>query len=179
MALDPFYLSPEWVTPLADAIERAMLDTWAGETERLIAADPRDTSHIRESYDLETQVRVRQQAEGLARGRLQQYGERLTAFLDTQPAEADIADWLSARALTDAGVWARGDALETRRDARLDYYRTNRAPEGRWTILPEGASEPACMDVAGQTYGSYDEAESALGGAWHRNCQHYVDMAGE
>ena len=170
-------ITDDYVTPLTDAITEAMLGVWSEETERLIDADPRDLAHLTETYDLETYTRIRQQAEGLARGRLVQYGERLLDFLDTAPATADLADWLTTRALTDAGVWARGDALEVRRDARLDFYRSNRAPEGRWTILPETAAEARCQEIAGQDYGSYAEAEMALGSAWHRNCQHFVERA--
>ncbi|GEM_PF-1229032 len=160
---------------LADALFEQMRDTYLAMVDDLLGAE----EGAGDPYTLETEQRLRERASGLAKGRLAQYQERLERFLATDPGDDTLAEWLAHRAVTDAGVWARLDSLGIRRQARLDYYARNRPVGGRWTILPEGAAEPRCLEVAGRVFDSYEEAEAALDSVWHEGCQHYVERVFE
>ncbi len=127
-------------------------------------------------YTLAVAEDIAHQAAITASDRLNEYASRLRVFLETQPSEDDLVTWLADRAMSDAGVWARGDALEMRRQAQHDYYQVN-PKQGKFRIAPDSAAEPKCSAIAGNVYDSQNEAESALGEVWHRNCIHYVEPA--
>ena len=150
------YLTAQWQTAYQDAVSDLLQD---GDT------DP---------YTLETAQGIADLARTTATARLDQYEERLRAYLATSPSEDDLVQWLANRAMSDAGVWARQDALEMRHMATSDYHERNRRP-GRYRIAPDSAAEPKCQAVAGNVYDTADEAESVLGTIWHRGCIHYVE----
>lgn len=152
------YLTPQWQHAYQEAVADLLQD---GD------ADP---------YTLETAQQIADLALQVATGRLDQYEERLRAYLATQPSEDDLVDWLANRAMVDAGMWARQDALTMRRQAQQDYYERNPKP-GRYRIAPDSAAEPRCRDIAGNVYDSAAEAEAALGSVWHIGCIHYIEPA--
>ena len=156
--LDAFaqYLGTQWQTAYQEAADDTL--------------QPGDTS----PYDMATTMQLDTEARQAAAARLDEYQQRLKAFLATNPDEDSLVTWLAHRAMADAGIWARGDALEMRRRAVGDVLQRN-PRQGRYQILPETAAEPRCRDVAGVIYPSAAAAQAALGAVWHRGCVHYVD----
>lgn len=159
---------------LADLLLEQWVSAYQGQVADLLAQHP----DAADPYDLEVFAALSTEVQQTAAARLDRYEESLRRYLDTQPSEDELVRWLADRALADAGTWARGDALDMRRRAQDDFYAANpTARAGRWTISPDSAAEARCRDVAGRIYPTYQDAEAALGGAWHRNCIHYVERA--
>lgn len=158
---------------LADLLLGQWITAYQGQIADLLAQFP-DAS---DPYDLELYEALHAEAQQTAAARLDRYEESLRRFLDTKPSEDDLVRWLADRAVSDAGTWARGDSLDLRRRAQDDFYQHNPTTRaGKWRIVPDSAAEQRCRDVIG-TYDRYQDAESALGSAWHRNCIHYVERA--
>lgn len=149
------YLTEQWQTAYQDAVTELLQD---GDTN---------------PYTLETAQTIAEQATATATARLDEYQTRLEAFLATTPTEDELVEWLANRAMSDAGVWARNDALAMRRQANSDYYERNPKP-GKFRISPDSAAEPRCREVAGNVYDSANEAESVLGSVWHVGCIHFI-----
>ena len=169
---------------LEDALADTLMQEWAVQYQAQIDALQQRHGGIdtTDPWDAAREAQLRAKATALAKGRLDQYQDRLKKFLATSPSEDDLADWLANRATNDAGIWARMDALDVRDQATTDFYDLNpaakQAPAGqKWTIVPEHAAEPKCGAIVGQLYDSYDEAAMALSMAIHKNCPHYVDIA--
>ena len=169
---------------LEDALADTLMQEWAVQYQAQIDALQQRHAGIdtTDPWDAAREAQLRAKATALAKGRLDQYQDRLKKFLATSPSEDDLADWLANRATNDAGIWARMDALDVRDQATTDFYDLNPtakvAPAGqKWTIVPDHAAEPKCGAIVGQLYDTYDEAAMALSMAIHKNCPHYVDLA--
>jgi hypothetical protein len=159
-----------------DALARELADQWEASYRAWIdhvqATHPEATV---DPWDETKRVHLDMKAQGLATGRLDQYEQRLRAFLQTEPSEDALATWLADRAITDASVWARLDAAEIRQEAQDDFYAAN--PElhtKTYSVEPGEAVCDACEAIAGGVFDSYGEANDALDDAWHYNCQHYI-----
>ena len=159
---------------LADLLLEQWIAAYRGQVSDLQAQFP-DSA---DPYDLEAHQTLTDETLQVATARLDEYQARLTTFLATKPSEDDLVTWLAHRAVTDAGVWARGDALDMRKRAQEAFYTTNpNTRKGRWKVSPDTAAEARCAAIIGTTYPSYAAADDALGSAWHRNCIHYVERA--
>lgn len=159
---------------LADLLLAQWTDAWRGQIADLQAQYP-DSA---DPYDLEAHTALSDETLQVAAARLDEYETRLTKFLATKPNDDALAEWLANRAIADAGIWARGDALDMRKRAQDAFYTANpNTRAGKWAVVPDTAAEPRCLSAIG-TYNSYQDADDALSSAWHRNCIHYVERVG-
>ena len=169
---------------LEDALADTLMEEWAVQYQAQIDALQQRHQGIdtTDPWDAAREAQLRAKATALAKGRLDQYQDRLKKFLATSPSEDDLAGWLANRATNDAGIWARMDALDVRDQATTDFYDLNPAAkvlpaDQKWTIVPDHAAESRCQAVVGELYDTYDEASMALSMAIHKNCPHFVSPA--
>ncbi len=165
---------PGEATTVQEALQQHFVEQWLAAYQATVdeLLQPGDANPL----DLATVDELQEEAMRVATARLTRYQQRLRRFLATGPDEGDLAQWLADRAISDAGIWARGDGLEMRRRAQRAYYEVNpQRTQGRWQIVPGSAAEPRCLGVAGNIYGTYDEAQAALDSVTHRNCVHYLE----
>ena len=159
---------------LADLLLEQWIAAYRGQVSDLQAQFP-DSA---DPYDLEAHQALTDETLQVATARLDEYQARLTTFLATKPSEDDLVTWLAHRAVTDAGVWARGDALDMRKRANDAFYTTNpKARVGRWRVVPDTAAEARCAAIVGVIYPTFADADDALSSAWHKNCIHAVERA--
>ena len=157
---------------LADLLLEQWIAVYRGQVSDLQAQHP-DSS---DPYDLEAHQALTDETLKVAAARLDEYAARLTKYLATAPTEDELVNWLANRAIADAGIWARGDALEMRKQAQDAFYAHNpNTRAGKWQIVPESAAEPKCRAVAGNVYNTYAEADDVLNSIYHRNCVHYTE----
>lgn len=170
-------LTPGEPTTADQALADLLLEQWTaayrGQVADLQARHP-DSA---DPYDLEAHQALSDETLKVATARLDAYDAALRKFVATNPDDDTLAEWIANRAMADAGIWARGDALDMRKRANDAFYEANpTARAGKWRIVPDTAAEARCRAVIG-TYDSYQEAEDALGSAWHRGCVHYTERA--
>jgi len=178
--LDVSTLALEPDTHAEEALANLLFDEWtrqySGTIADLQASHP--DHEMRDPLDAVKREQLAMETRSLATGRLDLYEKRLRRFLETEPTEDQLVAWLADRAISDAGTWARMDALEIRQRATADFYDANPDLKAqKYRVMPAHAAEPKCGAIAGRVYPSFDAAQDALNGVTHRNCQHWVEPA--
>lgn len=169
-------LEPGEPTTADQALAELLLEQWTAAYRGQIADLQARHQDSADPYDLEAHQALTDETLRVAAARLDAYDLALRKFVATNPDDGALAGWIADRAIADAGIWARGDALDMRKRANDAFYEANpRHRQGHWRISPDTAAEGRCAAIIGRVYPTYAEADDALGSSWHRNCVHFVE----